>query len=86
MRSTVVVVKPTDALVDHVNFEREVLVVDVVLGGGVHVELLETEVRSVEGGGAVDDDLDRRAQVLKLDSLLRDIYDRAVCSGANGSI
>jgi hypothetical protein len=69
----------TDGLVDHVDLEREVLAVDVVLGGGVHVELDKPEVGALECRRAVHDDLDRRPEVLKHNALLRDVDDGAVC-------
>lgn len=78
----------TNALVDHVDFEREVLAVDPVLRGSVDVELSEFELVATEGGGAIHDNLDGGVEVLKLDSLLGNfddwllggVADRAVCA------
>lgn len=57
----------------HVHFEREVLAVDSVLAGRVHVELREAELRAAEGGGAVYDDFDGGVKVLEFDGLLGDV-------------
>jgi hypothetical protein len=74
--------------VDHVDFEREVLAVNAVLGGSVDVKLSEFELVATEGGGAVHDNLDGGVEVLKLnsllgnvdDGLLSSVADRAVCA------
>tara|TARA_R110002003_G_scaffold186_3_gene14539 strand:+ start:18456 stop:18743 length:288 start_codon:yes stop_codon:yes gene_type:complete len=68
----------TDALVDHVDFEGVVFAVDVVLRGRVHVELDELEFGAEHGGGAIDDDFDGGAEVLKFDFLLGDVEDGLV--------
>ena len=54
-----------DALVDHVDLQGEVFIIDVVLGGGVHVELDETVVGTGEAGRAVDNDFNCRSEVLE---------------------
>jgi hypothetical protein len=66
----------TDALVDHVDLERVVLSVDVVLRWGVHVELDELEVCTGNSCGTVDDDLNGSAQVLELNLLFGNVEDR----------
>jgi hypothetical protein len=48
-----------------VDLQGEVFIIDVVLGGGVHVELDETVVGAGEAGRAVDNDFDRRSEVLE---------------------
>ena len=79
---------------DHVDFEREVLAVDAVLGGSVDVELSEFELVATEGGGAVHDNLDGGVEVLKLnsllgnvdDGLLSSVADRAVCACVSDAV
>ena len=76
----------TNAPVDHVHFEREVLAVDAVLGGSVDVELGEFELVATKGGGSVHDNLDGGVEVLKLDSLLGDLDDGLLSSVADGAV
>lgn len=47
------------------NLEREEFIVDVVLRGRVHVELDKAVVGTGIAGGAVDDNLNGRSEVLK---------------------
>jgi hypothetical protein len=61
-------------LVHHVDFERVVFAIDVVLRGRMHVELLELEVGAADGSCAVDDDFDGGAEVLEFDFLLGDSH------------
>lgn len=76
----------TNALVHHVNFEREVLAVDAVLGRGVNVELSKSELVATKGGGAVDDNLDGGVEVLKFHGLLWDVQDRLLSSEAHRAV
>ena len=76
----------TDTLVDHVDLKRVELIIDVVFGWCVHVKLHKTKVCACKRGCSVDNDFDRRPQVLELHCLLGDVHNRAVCSGPNGGI
>ena len=57
----------------HVNFEREVLLVDAMLGRRVEVELSQTEIGACEAGCAIGNDFNGRAQVLEFEFLLGDV-------------
>lgn len=78
---------------DHVHLEWEVLAVDAVLRRSVDVELSEGVLVAFESSGAVHDDLDGRAEVLKLNSprgkgeggLGSSIADGAVCRCVSGA-
>ena len=70
----------------HVNLEREVLAVDAVLGGGVDVELSKTELVAAKGGGTVHYNLNGGVEVLKLNSLLRNVDDRLLSCECNGAV
>lgn len=71
----------------HVDLERVVFAVNVVLGRGVHVELGELVVDASEAGGAVGDDFECGAQVLEDDFLdLGDGDDGPVGSESDGAI
>lgn len=66
-----------DTLVHHVDLQGEVFVVDVVLRGGVHVELDEAEVGARVAGCTVDDDFDGRSEVLEDYFRVGDVEDGA---------
>jgi hypothetical protein len=53
----------TFGFVDHVDFNGEVLGVDLVLAGRVIVELLEFEFLAVDGCCAFDEDFDVGAEI-----------------------
>jgi hypothetical protein len=71
---------------NHVDFERVVFAIDVVLRRRVHVELNELEVRASDGRGAVDDDFDSRAEVFEFDFLFGDVEDGFLGHGGYGAI
>lgn len=71
---------------DEVCFEGEIFFADAVFGGGVEVELLEAEVGAGEGRGAVYDDFDCCAEILKLNGLLFDCEDGLFGSQGDGCI
>jgi hypothetical protein len=69
-----------------VDFQGEVFVVDVVLRGGVHVELDEAEVGAGVAGCAVDDDFDGRSEVLEDYFRVGDVEDGPARCGGDGGI
>lgn len=76
-----------NALVHHVDLERVVFAIDVVLGRRVHMELGELVVDASEAGGAVGDDFECSAQVLEDDFLdVGDGDDGPVGSEGDGTI
>jgi len=66
----------TDTLMHHVHLKREVLLADAMFRRGMEMELLESELLAGESRGTVGDNLERRAQILKLELLLGNIDDR----------
>lgn len=76
----------TDALVHHVDFERVVFAIDVVLRRSVHVKLDELELGAKHGCGAIDDDFDGGAEVFELDFLLGNVQDGLLGRDCNGLI
>jgi len=71
---------------DHMDFERVELSVDMVLRWGVNVELDELEVCAGHSGGTIEDDLDGSAQVLELNLLFRDVEDRLLGHGSQARV
>lgn len=57
----------------HVDFQREIFSIDVVLGRSVYVELSESEIGAGKGSGSVHDDFNGGTQILKLNLLLRNV-------------
>jgi hypothetical protein len=76
----------THALMHKVQFQRVVFLANTVLRGSVHVELPQSEIGACKRCGAIDDDFNRCAQVLKFDLLLLNGNKRLLGCELNGVV